>query len=146
MLWAKFGCIWRKVLNVSVYFRYYLQSGNSMAFPLNKLKTLYPRMLCAKFGWNWPSDPGEKDFKMLSMYFCYFAIISPWKKVWPQMWTDLNHFHQMIRCAMFSLNWPSSSGEEDENVKSKQTVGWTDIWTDNGRQVIRKAHFSLQFR
>ena len=33
----------------------------------------------------------------------------------------------MIRWAMFSLNWPSSFGEEDENVKSKQTVGWTDM-------------------
>ena len=34
------------------------------------------------------------------------------------------------------------SGEEDENVKSLQTDGQTD----DGRQVIRKAHLSFQLR
>ena len=37
-------------------------------------------MLCAKFGWNWPSGSGEEDFLILSMYFHYFVIISPWKR------------------------------------------------------------------
>ena len=37
-------------------------------------------------------------------------------------------------CAKFGWNWPSGSGEEDENV------------TDDGRQVIRKVHLSFQLR
>ena len=53
-------------------------------------------------------------------------------------------------CAKFGLNWPSGSGEEDENVKSlqtdRQTDGRTDGQTDDGRQVIRKAHLSFQLR
>ena len=47
------------------------------------LNPLYPRMLCAKFGWNWPRGSGEEDFFILSMYFHYFIIISPWKKAGP---------------------------------------------------------------
>ena len=58
----------------------------------------------------------------------------------------------------FGCNWPIGSGEEDENVKSLQTVGITDRRTDgrtdrrtdkqsdDGRQVIRKAHLSFQLR
>ena len=46
----------------------------------------------------------------------------------------------------FGLNWPSGSGEEDENVKSLQTDRRTDGQTDDGRQVIRKAHLSFQLR
>ena len=53
-------------------------------------------------------------------------------------------------CAKFGWNWPSGSGEEDENVKSLQTDGRTDRrtdrQTDDGRQVIRKAHLSFQLR
>ena len=40
---------------------------------------------------------------------------------------------------MFDRNWLSGSGEEDENVKSLQTVKQT-----NGQQAIRKAYFSFQ--
>ena len=49
-------------------------------------------------------------------------------------------------CAKFGWNWPSGSGEEDENVKSLQTDRQTDGQTDAGRQVIRKAHLSFQLR
>ena len=103
-------------------------------------------MLRSKFVWNWSSGSGEQDFKMLSMYFCYFhnilplkksmalhldilefpspkdalcqgclgldrwfgrrkflkmlsmyicyfVIISPWKKAWLFIWKNLNPFH-----------------------------------------------------
>ena len=87
-------------------------------------------MLCAKFGWNWISGSAEEDFLILSMYFLYFVIISPWKRAWPFIWTNLNPLHPRMLCAKFGWNWPSSSGEEDENVKSLQTDRQTDRWTD----------------
>ena len=81
------------------------------------------------------------------MYFHYFVIISPWKRAEPFIWTNLNPLHPRMLCAKFGWNWPSSSGEEDENVKIyRQTDGRTDGQTEDGRQVIRKAHLSFQLR
>ena len=48
-----------------------------VAFYLNKF-----RMLCAKFVFKkWPRGTGKEEFLMLSMYFCYFPIISPWLRM-----------------------------------------------------------------
>ena len=66
----------------------------------------------------------------LSMYFRYFLIISPWKGVWPFIWTNLNSHHPRMLCAKFGWKWPCCSWEEDENVKSLQTDGQTDRQTD----------------
>ena len=80
MLWAKFGCIWRKVLNVSVYFRYYLQSGNSMAFPLNKFENPLPKdALCQVWlklaQWSW-----RKRFLNVVNAFLLFCYYLPLEK------------------------------------------------------------------
>ena len=83
-------------------------------------------MLCAKFGWNWLSGSGEEDFLISSMYFHYFVIISLWKGAGPFIQTNLNPFYPRMLCAKFGWNWPSGSGEEDENVKSLQTDRRTD--------------------
>ena len=68
----------RRFLNfVNVYslFRNYL--------PLEKgLDSHHPSMLCAKFGWNWPSGSWEEDISISSMYFRYFVNIFPWKRAW----------------------------------------------------------------
>ena len=41
------------------------------ALYLKKLKSPSPKGLCAKFGRNWPSASGEKDFKFC---YCIFTI------------------------------------------------------------------------
>ena len=52
-------------------------------------------------------------FKILSMYFCYFVIISPCKRAWPFIWTNLNSLNWRVLWAEFGWNWPSGSGEVD---------------------------------
>ena len=52
-------------------------------------------------------------FKIPSMYFHYYIIISPWKRAGPFIWTDLNPLHLRMLCAKFRWKWPSGSGEED---------------------------------
>ena len=88
MFYVKFGWNWpsgseEEFLFSSMYFCYLSSSpfgigSGSLVLYLN-LNPLYPRMLCAKFGWDWPSRSGEDFFKILSVYFRYFVIISPWK-------------------------------------------------------------------
>ena len=43
-------------------------------FIWTNLNSLHPRMLCAKFGWNW-----RRRFLNFANVFRYFVIISPWK-------------------------------------------------------------------
>ena len=89
-------------------------------------------MLCAKFGWNWPSG-SEEDFHNTSMYFRYFIIISSWKRTEPFMWKNLNPLYSRMLCAKFGWNWLSGSGEENKNLKSLETDGHSDRQTTDNR-------------
>ena len=50
---------------------------NKKLTPLGKvwinLNSLHPRMLCVKFGWNWPGGSGGEYFLILSMHFFLFS-------------------------------------------------------------------------
>ena len=46
------------------------------------------------------------------MYFRYFVITSPRKKVWLFIWTNLNSLYLGIFCAKFGWNWSSAYGED----------------------------------
>ena len=54
----------------------------------------------------------KKIFSVLSMYFCYFVIISPWNRVGLFIWTNLNPLHPRMLSAKFGWNWSSGSWEE----------------------------------
>ena len=56
-------------------------------FICTNLNTLYPRMRCAKFGWNKPFCSWEENFS--SMYFANFVIIFIWKTVWLFIWKKI---------------------------------------------------------
>ena len=55
-------------INVFLLFRNYLplEKDGTLHFGAN-LDSLHHRMLCAKFGWNWPSGPGEEDGNVKSV-------------------------------------------------------------------------------
>ena len=89
-------------------------------FIWTNLNPLHQRMFCTKIGWNWPTGSGEEDFIISSMHFRYFLIISPWKRAGPFICTNLNPLHPRMHWTKFGWNWPSGSGEGDENVKSLQ--------------------------
>ena len=122
MLFVKFGRNWRSGYGEqdfkisSMYFIFFviifhLEIG--MTLNLKKLKKLElssTKDALRKFGWNWPTDSGEKDFLILvlSMYFCYFVIISIWKSSWPFIWTNLNSIHPrwfVLSLVEIGLQW-----------------------------------------
>ena len=89
---ANFGWNWpsgsgkEDFLNLSMYFRYFVIISiwkKAAPFIWTNFNPLQPRMLCAKFAWNWPSGSGEDDFSNSLMYFGNFIIISTWKKANP---------------------------------------------------------------
>ena len=44
-------------------------------------KKVWPGMLFEKFGWNW-------FYRRRFLNFCYFVIISPWKRAGPFVWIN----------------------------------------------------------
>ena len=129
MLCANFGWNWlsgsgeEDYLIASMYFRYFITiSPWNRAGPFfwTNLNPLHPRMLCAKFGWNWLSGSGEEDFLILSMYFRYFIIISPWKRAGSFIWTNLNPYTQ--GCFVPSLVENGSVVLEKKIFKSCQLI------------------------
>ena len=76
----------------SMYFCYFVIISHwKWAWPFIRmnLNPFHPRMICAKFDWNYPSGSAEENFHISSMYFRHFVIISPWKWAWPFIWTNL---------------------------------------------------------
>ena len=77
----------------------------------------------------------KKIFKVFDIILKFFDIISPRKRVWPFIWTNLNPLHPRMLCAKFGWHWPSGSWEEDENVKSLQTDRQADRrWTKSDQK------------
>ena len=73
---------WRKVFNfVNVFSLIEIISPWKWAGALVWiiLNPLHPRMLCAKFGWNWPSGSEEKIFKYCQCIFDT-SLLSPLSK------------------------------------------------------------------
>ena len=82
----------------------------------------------------------KRLFLNVDKVFCSFVIISPWKRAWHFIRTNLNPLPSRMLCDKFDWIWSSSSGEEDENVTSLQTVRYT-----NQQQTTRdqKSSFEL---
>ena len=54
-------------VNEFLLFRNYLPLEQAGAFIRRNLNSLHPSMLCAKFGWNWPSGSWEEDENVKSL-------------------------------------------------------------------------------
>ena len=75
---------WRRgffnFVDVFSLFRNYLPLEKRGTLHLNKLESLHPRMLFAKFGWNWPSGSGDKRFLNFVDVFSLFRNYLPLEK------------------------------------------------------------------
>ena len=87
-----------------------------MAFHLNKLEFPSNKDACVKFGINWLSGSGERDFFNFVNVFSLSHYYLHLEKGQAFIWTNLNPLC-ITKDALFSWNWHSSFVEEDENVK-----------------------------
>ena len=96
--------------NVFKLFLNYLPLEKGVVLYLkNKLNPLHPRMLCVKFGWNWPSDFWEEDFFFVIDFHC-FIIIFLRKMAWPFIWTNWIPLHPRMLCAKFGWHCLQTDG------------------------------------
>ena len=85
---------------------------------LNKLESPLPKDALCQVGLKLAQWFRRRRFKISSMYFRYFEIISSWKRARPFILTNLNSLYPRMLCAKFGGNWLSGSGEEEENKKT----------------------------
>ena len=122
-------------------------------------------MLCAKFGWNWPSDSVE-DFYFFKFRQCIFAISFSKhlnKLEFPSYKNALCHvmlelaqwrFFKFCYCIFaISLSSPLGKGRSPsiESPEPKCQFGWnwlSGCGEDDGHRqiVIRKGHLNLRLR
>jgi hypothetical protein len=109
-------------------------------FIWTNLNPLHSRIICVKCDVSFAGS-GEEDFKKLSVYFYSFAIISPWRRVYPFILTNLNPYppppDDLCQIWQKLAHW---FWRRSRKCKSLRTDRWTDRWT------IRKAHLSFQLR
>ena len=129
----------------SMYFHYFVMiSLWKRAWPFFSINwnPLHPRMFCSKLVEIGHMVMEKKNLNFVKwMYFNYFVIISPWKRMWPSIdqtwihftkdvalnWSNLNPLHQgCFMPSLFGWNWPNA---------------W--FWR---RWTIRIAHLSFQLR
>ena len=132
MLCAKFGWNWHICFGEEYYFKfcvfylfcYNFPSEKNVALRLNKLEVPLPMYaLCQvwlKFAkWAWRRFWNFINIFSLFCYTWYEGIALHFNKL-------VYTLYQMMLYAKFGLNWPSTSGENNENVKSLQTNRLTD--------------------
>ena len=67
----------------------------------NKLQSPSPKDALCQIWLNWPSSSGGEDFKISSMYLCYFVNISPWKRLGPSFEHTSIPFTQDALCQVW---------------------------------------------
>ena len=93
--------------------------------------------LC-QFGWNWPRVCGEEDWQWIR--FSNFLIISPWKKAWPFIWTELVipvlPIDALCQVWLKLARWFRRIRWKCENLR-------TERWRTDGKQAIWKLTWAF---
>ena len=93
-------------------------SSNQISHKRKAMTKLIKKKQIVFFLKNWmvliEIDPISLDSRFVNSInvFCYFVIITPWKRAGPFIWTNLNPLHQRMLSKLDWI-WPSGSGGED---------------------------------
>ena len=138
------GYKWCKYYNMNI-----LLLANLFVIWIN-LNPFHRRILCAKFGWNWQCSSVKEDFKILSMYFHLFVIISPWKRVRPFIWKTLFGFIGQVisekKMKMWKVyrhaDWQTAEDRWSEFLSPKDAL--LQVWLKSALSFWRKFFISNQ--
>ena len=112
--------------------RHNLLFENWMVLICLMLNSLHTRIQCVKFNW---IGRVVLERKILSVHFSYFVIISPWKRVYPFLWTNLIPLYPRMLCAKFG--WKLAQWFWRRRWKyEKFTDKWTDRWTTGDQKIL----------
>ena len=107
------------------------------------MNPIHLRMLCAKFGWNWPGGSGEEDILKVVNLFLLFPKYLLFGKGVP---LHLNKLESPSTWDTLCKVWLKLAQWVWRRWKCEKLQRRTDRQTDDGRQMIRKAPLSFQLR
>ena len=113
--------------------------GHDPFFFKTNLNSFYPRMLCVKFGWNWPSAQFWRrilNFVNIFSIFCYY--LAPGKRVWPIFWSNWNPFHPRMPCTNLV---EISQVVLEKEMKIKKCLWWQEWQTNIDRKRLHTIAF-----
>ena len=101
--------------------RHFLFFENWMVIICTKLNPLHPRIVCTKFGWNWPSDTGggEEDFVNVFSLFHYYPPLE--KGV--TLHLKKNPLYPRMLCAKFGWSCEEDVYSQTDNRQSEK-LSW----------------------
>jgi hypothetical protein len=114
IIWTKFDWFFGLLVQENIFFQifsafvlfcYYLPLERDDPLHLNKLDDLCRVWL--------ELDPVILENTIFKWPYPIFVSISPLKRTWPFIWTNLNSLPPRIICIKFDWIWPAGSGEED---------------------------------
>ena len=127
-----------------MYFRYFVIISPLKRRDLSFEQTWIPRMLYAKFGWNWPSSSvvlEKKIFLISSMYVRFFEIF-PLGKGRALQLNKLESPSPKDALYQVWLTLAQWFWRKDEKCEKFTTT----TTSDNGQILIRKANSNLRLR
>ena len=137
-VWNRPSGSWEKDLKISsMYFRYFIIiSSRKRAWPFiwKILNSHHPRMLCAKFGWNWPCGSGD----FINVFFLLIRNYLPLEKgvpLYEQTWIPITQGHFVLSLVEIGLvvlekkmkMWKvynNFNDDDDHNNKDGQRTNW----------------------
>ena len=81
---------------------------------------------------------------VVNVFSLFFAFISLWMLMWSFLKANLNLPNTRILYVKFGWNWSRGFEEEDENVKSVQNDGHSDVHTNYKRWTTDEQKSSLK--
>ena len=119
-----------------MYFRYFNIFSpwkSARSFLWTNFNLLHPRMLFAKFGWNWPVVL-KKNFKFCQYFFTLSLFISPKKKCevlsFEQFWIPLTQVPKLVEIGPVVLKkkmwkvYDNDDDYDDNNDDDVQRTNW----------------------
>ena len=118
-----------------------LSHFEKIEWPFNStnLNSFHQKMLCAKFGWNWPSGSGEDFFNVVNA----FLLLGYHLPLGMGVALHLNKVGLLVSKNALCRVWLKLSKWFQRRSKCEKL---TDGQMDDKQQTIRKVHLSFQYK
>ena len=123
-------------VNVFLLFRNYVPFENGGPFIWTYLNPLHPRMLYAKFAWNWPNGSWEEDENVKSLKTDGRRTTDDHKNMIRNPFSRRSNSLPRFSQVSLSMRKPRNCWMVNMQWRSKFDISWTKLWSS---QILSNA-------